>query len=334
MKFIKNLFSKDQRADFLQDIFSKAKADVKTIVLPESEDERVLEAAEFLSKNKIANIILLGEEDQLIKRANECQVSLSKVEFRSLDLKKEKYAKRLVEKRKHKGVDTSKALELLQNPMYYACMMAEVGDADGIVAGAKYTTKMSYIPALQLLKKDSKTFVSAYFIMAMSNRLLFFADPALNVEPSSKELGKIALNTAQSAKMFGVEPKIGMLSFSTHGSAHHKSVEKVQEATAYVKNNSDFVVDGEIQVDTALVTDVAEKKSPNSQIKGDANILVFPDLNSGNISYKLVERLAGASAFGPISVGFKVPMNDLSRGCSSEDIIDLVAITCVEAQKM
>lgn len=334
MKFIKNLFKKDERASFLQDIVKKAKADVKTIVLPESDDKRIFEAAEFLTKNKIANIVLLGEVGKINKLANQFGVSLSSVTIHSIDTHKEKYAKRLVQKRKHKGVDKDKAMKLLENNMYYACMMAEMGDVDGIVAGAKYTSKMSFIPALKLLKKKSDTFVSTYFIMAMKERLLLFADPALNINPTSKELGKIAINTAKAAKLLGIEPKIGMLSFSTHGSAHHDMVKKVQKATTYVKRHSDFAVDGEIQVDTALVPHVAKRKSPKSKIQGDANILVFPDLNSGNISYKLVERLAGASAFGPVSYGFKVPMNDLSRGCSSEDIIDLVAITCVEAQRM
>ena len=332
MEFLRNIFGSNKRNEFIEDMLEKAKEDKKHIVLPESDDTRILQAAEFLTRNGIANITLVGDEKTVFEKATEEKISLNNVKVVSTEENKERYAKAYMKKRRHKGVSTDDARELLNDKTYYATMMVKTGDCDGMVAGASQPTKETFIPSLKVLKDGKDTYVSTYFIMAMDDQILFFADAALNIDPDEEGLAEIAKNTAKAVETYGKEPRIAMLSFSTKGSAHHPLVDEVKEATERVKRTTDYIVEGEIQVDTALVPDIAERKAPDSEIQGDANILVFPDLNAGNISYKLVQRLAGSDAFGPITYGLEKPINDLSRGCDTEDIVDVVAITAVQAQ--
>lgn len=325
----------------LQDILRRAKLHKKRIVLPEWQDQRVILAAETITKQGIAEIIIIGSTEK-IKEVNK-EVDLSGVTICDPENSHlaEVYAKSLYELRKAKGMTMEQATELIKKPIYFGTMMVKLGDADGMVAGAATTTADVWKPVLQIIKTLPDTKVaSSCFIMELpnckytDNGTLIFADCALNPNPTAEQLASIAISTANTAKtLLNMEPRVAMLSFSTKGSAKHELVDKVIEATRLVKHmNKDIIVDGELQLDAALDTDVARKKCPTSLVGGNANILVFPDLQAANIGYKLVERLAGACAIGPISQGLAKPVNDLSRGCSMGDIVNVVAITAVEAQ--
>lgn len=303
------------------------------IVFPEGEERRIIKAASIIAKDNIAIPILLGERDVIENIASAEKVDLSAVKIEAVKLNP-KYLKELVKIRKNKGMDENKAKELLEDEMYHAVMMVQCGDADAVVAGAIHATSDTLRPALQIIKTKDEKIASSFFIILLKNMEYIFADCGMNVEPNAEELAEIAIATNDSAKKLGIEPRIAMLSFSTEGSAEHPLVLKVREATKIVKKKrKDIMIDGEVQVDAAIVPEVTKLKCPSCTLGGKCNILIFPDLNSGNIGYKLVQRFAGAAAIGPIVQGLKKPVNDLSRGCSVDEIVDVAAITAMQVEK-
>ncbi|SEF67242.1 phosphate acetyltransferase [Caloramator fervidus] len=328
----------------MEKIKAKAKANKKTIVLPEGSEIRTLKAAEIITKEGIADLILLGDEEKIADVASKEGVSLEGIRIIN-PLKSDKlefYANQLYEIRKNKGMTPEKALETVKDEMYFGTMMVKMKDADGMVSGAIHSTGDLLRPAMQIIKTaPGMSIVSSFFIMEVPNKnlgengLFIFADCAVNPNPTAEELASIAIASAKNAKaLCGIEPRVAMLSFSTKGSAKHELVDKVIEATRIAKEMApDIMIDGELQLDAAIVPKVAELKAPGSPVAGKANVLIFPDLQAGNIGYKLVQRLANAEAIGPICQGFAAPVNDLSRGCSVEDIVNVVAITAVQAQE-
>ena len=327
----------------LDSIKEKAKADVKHILLPEGSEERTIQAARIITDEKIAKVTLLGDEEEIKKVAEKFNVCLCGIDIINplTDPDFEHYANGFYELRKAKGMTPEKACETIKNTLFYACMMIKEGKADGMVSGAINTTGNTLRPGLQIIKmaKGINT-ISSCFIMEIPNKeygdngLMLFGDCAININPNPDELASIAIATANTAKtLLGMDPKVAMLSFSTKGSAKHENVDKVTAALAKVKELApELDVDGELQADAAMVPKVAALKAPGSKVAGHANVLIFPDLQAGNIGYKLVQRLAGAEAVGPVSQGFAKPINDLSRGCSIADIVSVVAITAVQAQ--
>ena len=327
----------------LDSIKEKAKADVKHILLPEGSEERTVQAARIITDEKIAKVTLLGDEEEIKKVAEKFNVCLCGIDIINplTDPDFEHYANGFYELRKAKGMTPEKARETIKNTLFYACMMIKEGKADGMVSGAINTTGNTLRPGLQIIKmaKGINT-ISSCLIMEIPNKeygdngLMLFGDCAININPNPDELASIAIATANTAKtLLGMDPKVAMLSFSTKGSAKHENVDKVTAALAKVKELApDLDVDGELQADAAMVPKVAALKAPGSKVAGHANVLIFPDLQAGNIGYKLVQRLAGAEAVGPVSQGFAKPINDLSRGCSIADIVSVVAITAVQAQ--
>ena len=327
----------------LDSIKEKAKADVKHILLPEGSEERTVQAARIITDEKIAKVTLLGDEEEIKKVAEKFNVCLCGIDIINplTDPDFEHYANGFYELRKAKGMTPEKARETIKNTLFYACMMIKEGKADGMVSGAINTTGNTLRPGLQIIKmaKGINT-ISSCFIMEIPNKeygdngLMLFGDCAININPNPDELASIAIATANTAKtLLGMDPKVAMLSFSTKGSAKHENVDKVTAALAKVKELApDLDVDGELQADAAMVPKVAALKAPGSKVAGHANVLIFPDMQAGNIGYKLVQRLAGAEAVGPVSQGFAKPINDLSRGCSIADIVSVVAITAVQAQ--
>lgn len=329
---------------FIEQIKQRAKKEIKTIVLPEATDVRILEAAQIVKKEGYAKLILIGNEDEVRKLAKEKNIDLGETEIidPSKSKETERYAKELYELRKAKGMTEEQANQLVLEPVYYGMMMVKLNEADGLVSGAAHSTSDTLRPALQILKTAPGTkLVSAFFVMVVpdckygENGTFIFADSGLNEEPDSEKLSEIAISSSKSfEQLVGKEPKVAMLSYSTYGSAHSVSTEKVIEATKLVKEKMpELLVDGELQLDAAIVPEVAEFKAKGSPLKGEANVLVFPDLGAGNIGYKLVQRLAKAEAYGPLCQGIAKPVNDLSRGCSSEDVAGVVAITAVQAQQ-
>ena len=329
--------------NFIDKIKEKASNDVKTIILPEATDIRVLRAAEIINKEKFAKVILIGNKEDVNNILKENNINLGEIKIiepeKSED--KENFAKALYELRKAKGMTEEQAKELILNPVYFGMMMVKLGEADGLVSGAAHSTADTLRPALQIIKTAPGTkLVSALAIMDVpnceygENGVFFFGDCGLNQNPSSEELAEIAISTAKSFEnLVGVKARVAMLSYSTMGSAKAEEVTKVQEATRMVKEKApDLMVDGEMQLDAAIVPEIAKTKAPNSNVAGKANVLIFPNLEAGNIGYKLVERLAKAEAYGPICQGIAKPVNDLSRGCKAEDIVGAVAITAVQAQ--
>ena len=330
---------------FIDGIKEKAKQDVKTIILPESEDVRVLEGASKALKEKYANIILIGEEVEINERANSNNIDLTGAQIINpkTSEKYEEYANAFYELRKAKGMTLEQAKELLLEPIYFGMMMMKQGDSDGLVSGACHSTANTLRPALQILKTAPGTkLVSAFFLMEVpnceygENGVFVFGDCGLVENPSADDLSEIAISSSKSFhQLTGKESKVGMLSYSTYGSAHSELTEKVVEATKLLKEKEpNLACDGELQLDAALVPEVASSKAPGSSVAGKANTLIFPDLNAGNIGYKLVQRLAKANAYGPLCQGISKPVNDLSRGCNSDDIAGVIAITCVQAQDM
>ncbi len=327
---------------FIDEIKKQAKTVIKTIVLPEATDVRTLEATDKIIKEGFAKIVLIGNKEEIIKLANENNFNISNaniVEPLTSD-KYEEYAESLYELRKAKGMTIEQAKELLKDPVYFGMMMVKKEEADGLVSGAAHSTADTLRPALQILKtKPGTKIVSTFNVLVLPHKeygedgVLMFADCGLNPKPNSDELSEIAISSAESFKaIIKKEPKVAMLSFSTYGSAKAEDVEKVQEATKLAKEKApELLIDGEMQLDAALVPTVAASKAPGSNVAGKANILVFPDLNAGNIGYKLTERLAKAEAYGPICQGIAKPVNDLSRGCKADDIVGAVAITCLQA---
>lgn len=327
---------------FIDDIKSKAKKDIKTIVLPESDDERVVLGGVKVIGEGFAKIVFIGKEEKIknIAKKHDLDVSRATIIDPENSEKTEQYAKALYELRKDKGMTEEQAKELILDPVYYGMMMVKLDDADGLVSGANHSTADTLRPALQILKTSSDTkLVSAFFVMVVPDKtygadgVLLFGDCALNENPNALSLAEIARCSSNSFKAFvGKEPKVAMLSYSTYGSAASESVTKVREATNIIKEKyPELKIDGELQLDAAIIKSVAEKKAPGSDIAGEANVLIFPDLNAGNIGYKLTERLAKAEAYGPICQGIAKPVNDLSRGCKADDIVGAVAITCLQA---
>lgn len=327
---------------FIDVIKEKARADKKTIVLPESEDRRVLEATATILKEGLANVVLIGNEEQIKKDAADLDIAGAIIVDPATSDKTQAYIDKLVELRQKKGMTQEQAREIMLNQRtYYGVMMVKMGDADGMVAGACHSTADTLRPSLQILKtKPGTKLVSAFFLMEVpnceygENGTFVFGDCGLNQNPTSEELAAIAVSSAESFKMLvGKEPKVAMLSHSSMGSAKHADVDKVVEAVKIAKETApELMLDGELQLDAAIVPSVGASKAPNSQVAGQANVLIFPDLDAGNIGYKLVQRLAKAEAYGPMTQGIAAPVNDLSRGCSASDIVGVTAITAVQCQ--
>lgn len=327
---------------FIDEIKTKAKADLKTIVLPETEDVRTYEAAEAILKEGTAKLVLIGSEEKVAKNKGNFDISGAQIVDPAKSEKTESYIAKLVELRQKKGMTEEQARELLlTNYPYYGVMMVKMGDADGMVSGACHSTADTLRPCLQILKtKPGTKLVSAFFIMVVpdcemgENGTFVFGDCGLNQNPSPEELAAIAISSAESFKqLVGAEPRVAMLSHSSMGSAKHDDVTKVVEAVKIAKAEApDLMLDGELQLDAAIVPSVGASKAPQSPVAGKANVLIFPDLDAGNIGYKLVQRLAKAEAYGPMTQGIAAPVNDLSRGCSAKDIEGVVAITAVQCQ--
>lgn len=332
---------------FIDRVKQRAKEEIKTIVLPEANDIRVLQAAEQILKEEFAKIVLIGNEDEIQKIANENNINISKAKIVNpiTSTKHAEYVNFLYELRKEKGMTKEKAEELVNDPVYFGTLMLkdETSEADGLVSGAAHSTSDTLRPALQILKTAPNTkLVSAFFVMVVpecesgEKGTFIFGDSGLNENPTDEQLSEIAISSSKSFKqLVEKEPKVAMLSYSTHGSAKSELTEKVINATNKVKEKMpELLVDGELQLDAAIIPEIAKSKAPNSPIKGEANVLIFPNLDAGNIGYKLVQRLGKAEAYGPLCQGIARPVNDLSRGCSSKDIVGVVAITAVQAQKM
>ena len=327
---------------FIDEIKTKAKADLKTIVLPETEDVRTYEAAEAILKEGTAKLVLIGSEEEVAKNKGNFDISGAQIVDPAKSEKTESYIAKLVELRQKKGMTEEQARELLlTNYPYYGVMMVKMKDADGMVSGACHSTADTLRPCLQILKtKPGTKLVSAFFIMVVpdcemgENGTFVFGDCGLNQNPSPEELAAIAISSAESFKqLVGAEPRVAMLSHSSMGSAKHDDVTKVVEAVKIAKAEApDLMLDGELQLDAAIVPSVGASKAPQSPVAGKANVLIFPDLDAGNIGYKLVQRLAKAEAYGPMTQGIAAPVNDLSRGCSAKDIEGVVAITAVQCQ--
>ncbi len=328
--------------DLIKKLRDDAKAANKTIVLAEGEDERVIKAASILLQEKIANIVLLGNEEEIDKLAEGLDISGVQIIDPNLSPKADEYASLLFELRKHKGMTMEQASELVKDTVWYGTLMVKKNDADGMVAGALHATGDVFRPAFQIIKTaPGISVVSSAFIMIVPNKdygndgIMLFSDCAVNPNPDASQLAEIAIASAGTWKvLIGGEPRVAMLSFSTKGSARHEMVDKVVEATNIAKEIApDIPIDGELQLDAAIVPEVAKLKAPDSKVAGNANILIFPELEAGNIGYKLVQRLAKAEAIGPITQGLAMPINDLSRGCSVDDIVNVTAITALQAIK-
>ena len=329
---------------FIDEIKERAKKKIKTIVLPEATDIRTLKAVDMISKDEFCKIVLVGEKEEIVKIASENNLDISKVEIIEPNNSEtyEEYVNAFYELRKHKGMTIEKSKELMLDPVFFGMMMVKQEKADGLVSGAAHSTADTLRPALQILKTAPGTkLVSTFAVMDVpnceygENGVFLFSDCGLNQNPNSEELSEIAISTAKSFKqIIGKEPKVAMLSYSTYGSAKAEEVDKVRIATELAKEKvPELLIDGEMQFDAAIIPAIAKSKAPGSNVAGNANTIIFPDLQAGNIGYKLVERLAKAEAYGPICQGMAKPVNDLSRGCKAEDIVGVVAITCVQAQQ-
>lgn len=327
--------------DFLNIMKEKAKSDLQTIVLPESYEERNLKATAAILEEGLANIVLVGKKEEIMAKA--AGLNIEKAIFIDPESyeKMDSFVEMFCELRKSKGVTPEQALKALLDPMTFGVMLVKMGEADGMVSGAVHSTADTLRPALQILKtKPGTELVSSFFIMVCKDEtygddgVLLFADCALNQNPNSAELAAIAVDSAKSYEAFvGGEARVAMLSHSTMGSAKHADVDKVVEATKLAKAKApEIKLDGELQLDAAIVAKVGAQKAPESKVAGKANVLIFPDIDAGNIGYKLVQRFAGAEAYGPVLQGIAKPVNDLSRGCSAEDIVGVVAMTAVQAQ--
>ena len=329
--------------ELMDKLWNAARENKQRIVLPEGEEERTIVATEKIQKLGLAYPILVGDDEKIIEKAKNLNVDLTGVEIINPEKSErlEEYINAFYEARKAKGMTLEKAALIVRDPLYYGTMMVKLDDADGMVSGAIHTTGDLLRPGLQIIKTaPGVSVVSSFFIMMVpgsqygEDGMLLFSDCAVNPNPNAEQLAAIAIATADTArKLCKIEPRVAMLSFSTMGSADHETVDKVRKATAIAKElRPDLLIDGELQLDAAIVEKVAEQKAPNSKVAGKANVLIFPDLQSGNIGYKLVQRFANADAIGPMCQGFAKPINDLSRGCSSEDIVSVVVLTAVQAQ--
>ncbi|MCI8367497.1 MAG: phosphate acetyltransferase [Eggerthellaceae bacterium] len=324
---------------FLDSMIDRARADKKTIVLPEGNDPRTLEAAEKALAANIANLIILGNKEEIAASGFNLE-GATVIDPATSELR-EPFAEQLAELRKAKGMTYEMALALMDDVLYFGVMMVKAGRADGMVAGACHATGDVLRPCLQILKcAPGVKLVSSFFVMVVPNceygqdGTFIFSDCGLEVQPTAENLAHIAVNSAKSWQtIMGTEPKVALLSHSSYGSAKNDDANKVVEATALAHELAPaLLLDGELQLDAAIVPSVGQSKAPGSSVAGQANILIFPDLDAGNIGYKLVQRLAKAEAYGPITQGIAAPVNDLSRGCTADDIVGVIAITCVQAQ--
>ncbi|MEG2353285.1 MAG: phosphate acetyltransferase [Clostridium sp.] len=329
--------------EFMNKVRLMAKEDIRKIVLPEGDEERTLKATQIIKAEGLAHAILVGSETIIREKASKLSLNLEGIEIvdPQTSEKTKEYANIFYELRKKKGMTEEKALQTMMDPMYYGAMMVKCGDGDGMVSGAVHPTGDLLRAGLLTVKTaPGINVVSSFFLMEVPNctygdeGFLLFSDCAVNPNPTAEQLASIAISTADNAKnLCNIEPRVAMLSFSTMGSASGELVDKVREATRIAKEQRpDLMIDGELQLDAAIVDTVASLKAPNSKVAGKANILIFPDLQSGNIGYKLVQRFAKAEAVGPVCQGFAKPINDLSRGCNVEDIVNVVALTAVQAQ--
>lgn len=330
--------------ELMKQIWEMARENKKRIVLPEGEEERTLVAAQKIIEEGVADVVLVGSVEKIKEKASSLGVNLEGIEIEDPEtsVNLDRYINEFYELRKSKGMTIEKASKIVRDPLYFGTMMVKMDDADGMVSGAIHTTGDLLRPGLQIIKTaPGVSVVSSFFIMMVPGSkygeegMLLFSDCAVNPNPNSDQLAAIAIATADTAKkLCKVDPKVAMLSFSTMGSADHEVVDKVRLATEKAKElRPDLLIDGEMQLDAAIVKKVADQKAPNSEVAGKANVLIFPDLQAGNIGYKLVQRFANAEAIGPICQGFAKPINDLSRGCSSDDIVKVVALTAVQAQE-
>lgn len=329
-------------ASFLEQIFSRAASSIKTIALPEGCDARTIEAASVILKKKFASIIVLGNQAKVQPLLDQYKVDARAVNFidPATDPRRQELAQYLYELRKSKGLTMEQAEKLVLDEVYFATLMVKKGWADGLVSGACHSTADTLRPALQIIKpaEGMKT-VSSMFFMCWPDKILLYADCGLIEDPTEDQIVDIAVSTAKTGLQFGIQPRVALLSYSTKGSASGPNAQKMANASAKAKEvfqkefGDKVIVDGELQFDAAYVPSVAAHKAPNSPLKGNANTFIFPDLGAGNLCYKSTQRLAGAEAYGPIVQGLARPVNDLSRGCSSDDIVATVAITAIQAVK-
>lgn len=328
---------------FIDNIIARAKEDKKRIVLPEATDARVLEAARKVTDAGIADVLLIGNKEEVEQAAKEQNIDISDITLIDPATAEETkaYEEAFFELRKHKGMTPEKAQQTMQDPVFFGNMMCKQGDADGLVSGAIHSTADTLRPALQIVKTAPDTkLVSAFFLIVVPNceygedGVFIFADSGLNEYPDAEQLSEIAISSAKTFELLvQKQAKVAMLSYSTKGSAKSEHTEKVIEATRLTKEKApDLLVDGELQVDAAIVPSVAASKAPDSEVAGQANVFLFPNLDAGNIGYKIAQRLAKAEAYGPVTQGIAKPVNDLSRGCVADDIVGVVAITAVQAQ--
>lgn len=328
--------------NIMGEIIKRAEENKKVVVLPEATDERVIKAARMVTDNDIAKIILVGDEEEIKLVASKNNIDVSDIEIVNPVTSKyyEEFVNYFYELRKHKGMTILKAQEIIKDSVYFGVMMVKKNLADGLVSGAVHSSADTLRPALQIIKaRENAGIVSSFFLMEFDKpkyeKAYIFSDCGLVINPNSEELSEIAIESNDTYKLLvGDMPKVAMLSFSTKGSATSPETLKVIEATSKVKEKRpDIIVDGELQLDSAIDKVVASKKAPESNVAGGANVLIFPNLDAGNIGYKLAERFGGAKAYGPITQGLKKAVNDLSRGCNADDIVGAVAITCVQANQ-
>ena len=323
---------------FMYDLIEIAHRNRKRIVMPEGDEERTLKAVAKVIADGIADIILLGDENQIRDVANrmDAKIDLATIINPAKSELLDRYAQKYFELRQHKGITLDHARDTMQDPIYFGTMMVELGDADGLVSGAVHTTRHTISPAFQIIKtKPGISLVSSIFFMCLPDRILVYGDCAVNPNPTAEQLAEIAISSAETAKAFGFEPLIAMLSYSTGTSGVGPEVERVKEATNMVRQKApQLKIEGPIQYDAAISLETAKTKLPNSEVAGHANVFIFPDLNAGNTAYKAVQRSANAIAVGPVLQGLRKPVNDLSRGCSVEDIVFTIAITAIQSQQV